>query len=298
MKKDYIFSVDNLYQKWYNRLKETDYKIYSEGEKDKMYQGTLDMITCDKPIENTNTVVKIDTDGLHKQLSELGVKSETQNTLIPSKHRKELTNPNKSHTAASPIRSLEEIDEIKEYLLNRPERYKGTNIKYYTYFVMAINNVLRISDLSQIRIGDLLHTDGSLKDKITLTEKKTGKTNTIYLNDSIKSVIPNYLRSLGVYSREDYLFSPRGKSDKPMSRQAFWNILNEIKNALDLDYTLSCHSTRKTFVYQSLMKNKDKYVYILTLLQRMLNHSKQETTIRYCGLEEDDKREVYNTLCL
>ena len=33
MKKDYIFSVDNLYQKWYNRLKETDYKIYSKGEK-------------------------------------------------------------------------------------------------------------------------------------------------------------------------------------------------------------------------------------------------------------------------
>ena len=263
-----------------------------------MYQGTLDIITCDKPIESTNTVVKIDTDGLHKQLSELGVKREYQNTLIPSKHKKGLINPNKSHSAASPIRSLEEIDEMKEYLLNRPERYKGTNIKYYTYFVMAINNVLRISDLSQIRIGDLLHTDGSLKDKITLTEKKTGKTNTIYLNDSIKSVIPNYLRSLGVYSREDYLFSPRGKSDKPMSRQSFWNILNEIKNALDLGYTLSCHSTRKTFVYQSLMKNKDKYVYILTLLQRMLNHSKQETTIRYCGLEEDDKREVYNTLCL
>ena len=141
-----------------------------------MYQGTLDMITCDKPIESTDTVVKIDTDGLHKQLSELGVKSETQNTLIKSKHKKELINPNKSHTAASPIRSLEDIDVMKEYLLNRPERYKGTNIKYYTYFVMAINNVLRISDLSQIRIGDLLHTDGSLKDKITLTEKKTGKT--------------------------------------------------------------------------------------------------------------------------
>ena len=69
-----------------------------------MYQGTLDMITCDKPIETTNTVVKIDTDGLHKQLSELGVKSETRNTLIKSKHKKELTNPNKSHTAASPIR--------------------------------------------------------------------------------------------------------------------------------------------------------------------------------------------------
>lgn len=115
-----------------------------------MYQGTLDMITCDKPIESNDTVVKIDTDGLHKQLKELGVKRKTQNTLIQSKHKKELTNPNKSHTAASPIRSLEEIDEIKEYLLNRPERYKGTNIKYYTYFVMAINNVLRISDLSQI----------------------------------------------------------------------------------------------------------------------------------------------------
>lgn len=165
-----------------------------------MYQGTLDMITCDNPIESTNTVVKIDTDGLHKQLSELGVKRESQNTLIPSKHRKELINPNKSHTAASPIKSLEEIDEMKEYLLNRPERYKGTNIKYYTYFVMAINNVLRISDLSQIRIGDLLHTDGSLKDKITLTEKKTGKTNTIYLNDSIKSVIPRQQRITDKYS--------------------------------------------------------------------------------------------------
>ena len=266
----------------------------------KTYQVTLDTVVSDETSnEFESAVVRIDTDTLHKQLDELKVKSDPENSLIKSKHKKVLTNSNKTHHAASPIRDMQDIKEIKEYILNRPERYKGTNMKYYTYFVCGINNVLRISDMSELKFKDVLHEDGSFKSQFTVdAEKKTHKSNTIYINQSMKDALTEYMNSLGSYEMDDYIFHQRGNRKAHLSRQSFWNILNEIKTSLDLDYTLSCHSTRKTFVYQSLMKNKDKYVYILTLLQRMLNHSKQETTIRYCGLEEDDKKEVYNTLCL
>ena len=241
---------------------------------------------------DNNVTVKIDPVAFNRQVNEL--------SKIKQKPRKKYVvyNSKRHHYAADPIRNLDDIERIKDYLLNRPERYKGTNIKYYTYFVCGINNILRISDLSKIKIGDILKRDGSIKDEFKIIEKKTHKTNTIYINDSMKKAIKEYLKSLKFFEYDDYLFSRRGNSKQPMSRQSFWNILNEVKEVLDLDYTLSCHSTRKTFAYQSRMKNKDKAAFMLAILQNMFKHSKQTITMRYIGLQADDEKSIYESLCL
>ena len=236
--------------------------------------------------------VRIDPIAFKEQVNELG------NLKYKPRKKYIVCNNKKHHYAADPIRNLDDIEKIKDYLLNRPERYKGTNIKYYTYFVCGINNILRISDLSKIKIGDILKRDGSIKDEFKIIEKKTHKTNTIYINDSMKKAIKEYLSSLKFFEYDDYLFSRRGNSKQPMSRQSFWNILNEVKDVLDLDYTLSCHSTRKTFAYQSMMKNKDKDAFMLAILQNMFKHSKQTITMRYIGLQADDERNIYESLCL
>ena len=256
-------------------------------------QTTYQVMLSDIDTDNEdNVTVRIDEKALKSQVNEL--------SNLKNKPRKKyrVCNDKQHHYSADPIRNLDDIEKIKNYLLNRPERYKGTNLKYYTYFVCGINNILRISDLSKIKIGDILKRDGSIKDEFKIIEKKTHKTNTIYINDSMKKAIKEYLSSLKFFEYDDYLFSRRGNSKQPMSRQSFWNILNEVKEVLDLDYTLSCHSTRKTFAYQSMMKNKDKAAFMLAILQNMFKHSKQTITMRCIGLQADDERNIYESLCL
>lgn len=250
------------------------------------------MLSDINPDNEDNITVRIDEKALKSQMNEL--------SNLKNKPRKKyrVCNDKQHHYSADPIRNLDDIEKIKSYLLNRPERYRGTNIKYYTYFVCGINNILRISDLSKIKIGDVLKRDGTIKDELNLIEKKTRKTNKIYINKSMKEAISEYLETLPHFDLDDYLFSRRGNSKQPMSRQSFWNILNEVKEVLDLDYTLSCHSTRKTFAYQALMKNKDKHAFTLALLQNMFKHSKQTITMRYIGLQADDEKRIYESLCL
>ena len=115
-----------------------------------------------------------------------------------------------------------------------------------------------------------------------------------------EKAIKEYLETLPHFEYDDYLFPRRGKKNtkKSMSRQSFWNIFNEVKRVFDIDYTLSCHSTRKTFAYQALMKNKEKAAFTLALLQSMFKHSKQTITMKYIGLQADDEKRIYESLCL
>ena len=47
-----------------------------------------------------------------------------------------------------------------------------------------------------------------------------------------------------------------------------------------------------------MMKNKDKAAFMLAILQNMFKHSKQTITMRYIGLQADDERNIYESLCL
>lgn len=252
------------------------------------------MLSDNSLTANNNVTVKIDPVAFKQQVNEL--------SNLKQIHRKKyvVCNNKKHHHEADPIRDLNDIEKIKSYLLNRPERYKGTNIKYYTYFVCGINNILRVSDISKMKIGDVLKRDGTIKSKFYVIEKKTQKSNTIYINDAMKKAIKEYLETLPHFEYDDYLFPRRGKKNtkKSMSRQSFWNIFNEVKRVFDIDYTLSCHSTRKTFAYQALMKNKEKAAFTLALLQSMFKHSKQTITMKYIGLQADDEKRIYESLCL
>ena len=69
-----------------------------------------------------------------------------------------------------PIRSKEQINEMKVYLKNK-------NIRDCLLFVLGINSGLRISDLLALKISDIKNTD-----RIILQEKKRVKQRTfLYL---------------------------------------------------------------------------------------------------------------------
>ena len=67
-----------------------------------------------------------------------------------------------------PIRDKEKIEEMKEEL-----KKKGT--RDFLLFYTGINTGLRISDIVKLNYNDIRNQDGTMKQYITIVEKKTNK---------------------------------------------------------------------------------------------------------------------------
>ena len=80
-----------------------------------------------------------------------------------------------------PIRSQSDIETIKKYFLDK-NQYRN-----YALFVVGINTALRISDLLSLDWKDVYNFDSHTWEKyVNVTEQKTGKQNTILLNQNTR----------------------------------------------------------------------------------------------------------------
>ena len=141
---------------------------------------------------------------------------------------------------------------------------------------------MRISDILKIRVRDV-------KDKnyIYLREKKTGKEKRFAINSELKSILKKYIFGKEEY---EYLFlSPKGKN-KPLTRQQAYNILSEAGREFGLE-AIGTHTLRKTWGYHTYQITKD-----IVAIQEILNHSSQEITLRYIGVNQDNKDKVMCTV--
>ena len=119
-----------------------------------------------------------------------------------------------------PIRNPEQIEQMKQYLLDQ----KG--IKYYTLFTVGINLVLRISDLLLIKWGDVLAKDMKTYKQLKLTEKKTKKKRSIKLNSHVVSLLEEYRQSLETINLNDYIFGSGHQNNKPITHCQFLKEVN------------------------------------------------------------------------
>mgnify|MGYP005759982781 CR=1 FL=1 len=179
-----------------------------------------------------------------------------------------------------PIRNKKHIEMLKKELTGRDR----------LLFVLGINVALRISDLIQLKIGDLKG-----KNHIIVRERKTGKGRRIKLN---KSVLNEMNKITG--DNEEYLFPSRKRDKegnvKPISRQQAYNIINgAVKKLglLDEIGLVGTHTLRKTLGYHAYKNGID-----LSQLQAMFGHSSQAVTLRYIGSTDDDIDNIYETTCL
>lgn len=206
----------------------------------------------------------------------------------------------KSH-AAEPIKRIEDICAVQDYLI-KEKRYRDNLL-----FTCGINFGLRVSDLLTLKVGNLVTEDGSAyRDKIVLTEQKTGKRRVVYMNDAVMDAADLYFSDMAdkrdVISLNDFLFrceGNRGKSfNKPMLSSSVERILKEVINdKCGLDVHASTHCLRKTFAYQVIMNAKDRSRAI-EFLQKMFGHSSQTITLRYAGITDEEIRETYQNLNL
>ena len=185
-----------------------------------------------------------------------------------------------------PIRDTKKIDRMKKYL-------KEKSTRDYCLFVLGINSGLRISDLLSLQVKDVAEDNGKLKERITITEQKTGKTKDFPISDTASKAIKEQLDAMKSKEPTSYLF-PSRKGGGAIQRYQAWRILNEAAKHSGLaDDAIGTHTMRKTFGYHAYKKGMD-----ITIIQKLLNHSSPSITLSYIGITRDDLDNVYLNLNL
>lgn len=202
--------------------------------------------------------------------------------------------------AAEPIKKLEDIMRISEYLVGNG-RYRDNML-----FIVGVNFGLRVGDLRMLRFSDLM-TESRFKDSFPVFEQKTRKTRKkkknryITINRAVREAVLLYLEHTPGVSLSDYLFRSASNNsraeNRPITRGSIDTILKGIASDLNLNIKMSTHTLRKTFAYhQMVMSNNDPRK--LLLLCKILGHSSVAVTLDYIGITGEEISAAYRALNL
>ena len=149
----------------------------------------------------------------------------------------------------------------------------------------------RAGDVLNFRWKDILH-----KDKLVVTEQKTGKTRAITFNTTVCKTFSDLYKLLGEPDKDQLIFkSPYGE-DKPISIQFVNRELKRIKRKYRLKIgNFSTHTFRKTFGRYVYDKNNHS-AESLILLNKIYKHSSLEITKTYIGITQDEIDGIFNSI--
>lgn len=184
---------------------------------------------------------------------------------------------------SQPIRNSDELAAFRSYYLS-----KEVNLRNYMLICLGLNTALRISDMLQLKWGNVYDFDKKHFVKhIVICEKKTGKESRIALNNNLKEAFSMYMGSFDSISEGDYLFAGKAEGTHLSRSQAF-RVVTHAAEALNMENGISCHSLRKTFGYYAW-----KFGTPPAMLMEIYNHSSYEITKRYLGIKQDDRDAVF-----
>jgi integrase len=125
-----------------------------------------------------------------------------------------------------------------------------------------------------------------VRKSVTITEKKTGKSKLIALNDRIARAIALY-----AYAAKQGEFLIKSRKSGAISRIQAYRLIRNAAEALKFASRVSCHSLRKTFGYLAWKSGVSPVV-----IMEIYNHSSFAVTRQYLGVTQDDKDAVYMKL--
>ena len=182
-----------------------------------------------------------------------------------------------------PIRDKKKIEAMKAYL-------KGKNLRNYLLFVLGLNTGLRISDLLELKYSDIFTENNNFREHLTIKEEKTEKTKKIKLNNAARKSLKEYM-SVYYLTGNDYLF--KSKKGGRITRVQAYRILTEAAKTVGIE-DFGTHSLRKTWGYWTYSASR----YNIGLIMDMFNHSSPAITLRYVGINQDQKDELYSMVQL
>lgn len=147
---------------------------------------------------------------------------------------------------------------------------------------------LRYCDCSILKKSDVM-INGAIRDRVTITQQKaynkrksTGMSDaaakkasklTVSFNDQAKDIIKDACR---LSPDSTYLFESDRKKGSPYSAQYVNRILKKVATKLQLNYSLSTHSFRKSFAQTVVKKGAPVH-----MVRDLLGHSSLSSTDHY-----------------
>ena len=164
-------------------------------------------------------------------------------------------------------------------------------------FLIGINVGLRASDLVPLKWSFFYNDDGTFKDFYVLQPKKTKKTKKfvkIFFNQTVKKAVENYVSNYPIENMNDYLFKSR-VGDGHITEKSLGRIVKDTAEEVGIPQNICSHSLRKTWAYTIWHNAKDKSK-ALVMLQQCLAHSDSMTTMRYIGILDEEKKDMYESV--
>lgn len=156
-------------------------------------------------------------------------------------------------------------------------RIRG-GVSWYMLVLLGFNTGLRIGDLCKLKVRDVRG-----RERVRIIAEKTGKMTDIMLTLPARRAIDAALedRDGEEWALESRQRGRKTGQRKPISRQRCYGIIKEIAAEAGYEEHAGCHTMRKTFAWGFYETCGD-----LAKLQKMLNHSSQEATLHYLGLDQ------------
>ena len=138
---------------------------------------------------------------------------------------------------------------------------------------------MRVSDVVKLNRDDIRNPDNTMKQYITVIEKKTNKIKRFPLCNGLLVEMERYTRNI---EQGEFLFKSRKGANKPITTTQAYRIINSAGLRVGLE-EIGTHTMRKTFGYHHYKQFKD-----VALLQKIFNHSSPCITLRYIGINQDE----------
>lgn len=186
------------------------------------------------------------------------------------------------------VNAIKDMKKVKALLVY----LKGSSDRDYVMAKFQLNTGLRISDVVPVKVSDLMSNKRRFKEHLAVDEIKTGKSKLIKLNDELKDTLREYIIKYDL-KENDYIFKSKKFDDNGNQRhitvtQAY-RILKEAALAVGIN-DFGTHSLRKTWGYFTYKASKHN----IGLLMDMFNHSAPSITLKYIGIDQDAKDEMYS----
>lgn len=188
----------------------------------------------------------------------------------------------KAH-AADAIRSYSDFKAMQDYFLAK------NSIRDWMMWTVGVSLGLRISDLLSLKWRNVIEDDKiTIKKRIEIYEKKTGKMNNLLITEAVKKAISRYLVAIKYkFDLDGYLFASK-KTGGKMYEEHGWRILSRAGRDLGLPLVIGSHTMRKSFANIAACVDKSTVdMNSITKVQGLLNHSDQRVTMRYLGTYQE-----------
>ena len=147
-----------------------------------------------------------------------------------------------------------------------------SNIRIATALTLEANLGIRISDILQLKLSDIVKD--SDRYRLDIIEQKTNKKRVFTIPFAIYQYIENYCLKNNIKS-DELIF--------PIKERVVQKQLKKVCDYLGFE-GISTHSFRKFFATE-IYKNND---YNIILVQQLLQHSNPATTQKYIGIQQKD----------